>query len=203
MKKNLHILLIEDDPVDVFRLRHELRHGGLAFRSCRVQTREDFLKVLQSDPPDVILSDHGLPSFDGFTALDIVQKRYPRIPFIFVTAASDQAMMIEMFDGGAAGYVCKSRITELVPTLRQILAETGKRQQDAATPTGMNAPAAAVEMPAIATGVQPILICAGCKQVRGSQAVWMDMGTFFRENREATVSLSWCPACAAAALRHP
>ena len=43
-----------------------LRKGGIAFRSKRVETKDDFLRELKLQSPDLILSDHGLPQFDGF-----------------------------------------------------------------------------------------------------------------------------------------
>src|SRR5258708_17654287 len=34
-----------------------------------------------------ILSDHGLPAFDGFTALALAHQNAPDVPFIFVTGS--------------------------------------------------------------------------------------------------------------------
>ena len=67
MQKELRILVLEDVAADVVLLNRELRRSGLAFCSKRVETREAFLKELAENPPDIILSDHGLPSFDGFS----------------------------------------------------------------------------------------------------------------------------------------
>src|SRR6478736_9373946 len=80
VKKHVRILYVEDVPADVVMVNHALRQGGMAFRSKRVETKEDFLRELEQDPPDVILSDHGLPSFDGFTALAIARDKCPDVP---------------------------------------------------------------------------------------------------------------------------
>ena len=85
MGKELQILIIEDDPADAERLLRELKREGFAFQSRRIQTRDEFLGCLEAQPPDLILSDHGLPTFNGFAALEIVQEKCPDVPFVFVT----------------------------------------------------------------------------------------------------------------------
>jgi len=108
-------------------LNHALREGGLRFRSKRVETREDFQFELEHHRPDVILSDHGLPSFDGFTALAIAREKCPEIPFIFVTSALGEEMTISAFEGGATDYVLKKDLSKLVPVVQRALREAAER----------------------------------------------------------------------------
>jgi len=68
VKKQIHILFVEDVPVDVVIVHRELRTAELAFCSKRVETRKAFLHELEHDSPDLIRSDHCLPSMDGFAA---------------------------------------------------------------------------------------------------------------------------------------
>src|SRR5438552_3560372 len=105
VKKEIHILYIEDAPADVVLVNHELRKGGLAFRMRRVDAKESFLHELEHHTPDVILSDHGLPTFDGFTALAIAKDQCPAVPFIFVTGSLGEEMTIKAFESGATDYV--------------------------------------------------------------------------------------------------
>jgi len=62
MENELQILIVEDDPADAIRMTHELRKQGLKFRSVRIETRDDFMRALKEQPPDLVLSDHGLPA---------------------------------------------------------------------------------------------------------------------------------------------
>ena len=124
MEKQLKVLIVEDDPVDVLRLVHEFARHGIDCQSNRVQTKEEFLEAVRECPPDLILSDHGLPSFNGFVALNIAQEQCPQVPFIFVTGSNDQGMIVEMYESGAAGYVYKNRLSDLVPAVRQALNQT-------------------------------------------------------------------------------
>lgn len=127
MSKEIRILILEDVPADVVRINHELRRGGLSFRSKRVETKADFLRELQHNPPDIILSDHGLPSFDGFTALAIAKDQCPDVPFIFVTGSLGEQGAVETLKSGATDYVLKNRPADLVPAVQRALREAEER----------------------------------------------------------------------------
>ena len=121
MKKEIRILFVEDVPADVVMVNHELRKGGLAFRTKRVETKQSFVYELEHHPPDLILSDHGLPSFDGFTALAIARDKAPNVPFIFVTSSLGEQTAIETFESGATDYVLKKNLAKLVPAVQRAL----------------------------------------------------------------------------------
>ena len=127
MKKEIGILILEDIAADAVRINHELRRGGLSFSSTRVETRENFIAELEHHRPDVILSDHGLPSFDGFTALGIAREKCPETPFIFVTGSLGEEFAINTFKHGATDYVLKNRLSELVPAVERALRERDER----------------------------------------------------------------------------
>ena len=99
----------------------------MTFRSKRVDTEEAFLHELEHNRPDVILSDHGLPSFDGFMALTIAREKCPEIPFIFVTGKLGEQIAIETLRNGATDYVLKSNLTKLAPTIERALREVEGR----------------------------------------------------------------------------
>ena len=69
MEKQVRVLIIEDNPADALRVVRELERHGMAFESVLVETKADLLRAIGEQPPDVILSDHGLPSFSGFARL--------------------------------------------------------------------------------------------------------------------------------------
>src|SRR5687768_272304 len=113
MTKDLRILVLEDHEPDADLINDQLRRRGLRFTSKRVVTKEEFLAEMESEPPDVILSDHALPSFDGFAALEVVRRNSLDLPFIFVTGTVDANTPIKAFQKGASGYVLKSEIEKL------------------------------------------------------------------------------------------
>src|SRR5205814_269378 len=101
--------------------QEELRKGGLRFSFACVDTREEFLQELSRAEPDIILSDHGLAAFDGFTALRLAKKKCPDVPFVFVTGALGEEFAIRTFESGATDYVLKHRLSELTPTVQRAL----------------------------------------------------------------------------------
>src|SRR5207249_11986141 len=105
MQKDLNILNLEDDVDDAELIERELRKGGFPVNLKRVVTEEEFLLSLQEDRPDVILSDHGLPTFNGFEALAVARKECPDVPFISVTVLIGEVNAIDTFERGAVDHV--------------------------------------------------------------------------------------------------
>ncbi len=123
----LHILFLEDAPADVELVRWELEQSGMAFELRPVQTRQAFLRELQRHPPDVILSDRGLPQFNGFAALAVAREKRPETPFIFVTGSLGEDVAVQAFERGADDVVFKHRLAALVPTVRRVLGSAPDR----------------------------------------------------------------------------
>lgn len=200
MKEQLQILMVEDSTADALLIEYELRKAGVRFTCVRVENREEFLAELNRRPPDLILSDHGMPCFDGFTALELAQERCPRVPFIFVTGAGDQAMMVEMLESGATDYVFKNRLGELVQSIERALSS----RCDEVTPppeqgTDVRARRRASNAPPSKTGGFPdnVLLCSLCKQVRDTSGRWVPLDELIKARPKAAVVISVCPTCGA------
>ena len=113
--------MIEDEARDAELAEHTLRHGGFDFSFKRVDTENDFLREIDEFRPSVILSDHGLPAFDGFSALHQAQEKCPDVPFIFVTGSLGEEMAIKALKSGATDFVLKHHLTTLPPALHRAL----------------------------------------------------------------------------------
>ena len=74
MDKPLKVLIIEDSEDDALLIMRELKRGGYALLSERVETREAMLAALKKQAWDVIISDYNLPHFNAPEALKILQK---------------------------------------------------------------------------------------------------------------------------------
>jgi PAS domain S-box-containing protein len=127
--KEIQILVVEDMPADVVLINHELRKGGLAFKVKRVTTGDEFVRALRNGVPDLILSDHGLPEFDGFEALALARRHCPEVPFLFVTGSMGEEVAIESLKNGATDYVLKNRLETLVPAVLRALRLTEERRR--------------------------------------------------------------------------
>jgi signal transduction histidine kinase len=127
MKNEIHILLLEDSATDADLVRHALRRGGIGFSLEEVGHRAAFIRSLETSPPDLILSDLSLPSFDGYTALALARERCPDVPFIFVTGTLGEEVAIETLKKGATDYVLRHRLSRLVPSVHRALREAKER----------------------------------------------------------------------------
>ncbi len=129
MKKDIRILMLEDNVADAELVKFALRDGGLNFTIKRVDSKAQYVQEIEANPPDIILLDYALPDFDGFTALQMAQEKYPDIPFIFVTGTLGEEVVIEMLKSGATDYVLKTRLSRLVPAVQRAMRESGERAE--------------------------------------------------------------------------
>ena len=113
--------MIEDEARDAELAEHTLRQGGFDFSFKRVDTEDGFLREVDQFKPNVILSDHGLPAFDGFSALVLAQQKCPDVPFIFVTGSLGEEMAIKALKSGATDFVLKHHLSTLPPALHRAL----------------------------------------------------------------------------------
>src|SRR6185369_4784211 len=129
MKKEIHILMLEDSPADAELAKHTLRRGGVLFTYTRVDNEKEFVHQLELDPPDLILSDYALPGFDGYAALEIAKRIRPLTPFIFLTGTMGEEVAIETLKNGATDYVLKHRLARLLPAVHGALRAAQERAE--------------------------------------------------------------------------
>jgi len=129
MSQQLRILHLEDDPQDAELIEAHLAAEGYVCDILVVAGREEFAAALDSGGVDLILADFALPGFNGMAALELVRKKYPEIPFIFVSGRLGEEAAIESLKSGATDYVLKNRLSRLLPAVQRALAEAAERQE--------------------------------------------------------------------------
>ncbi len=193
----IRIVLVEDVPAEATAVEQALQRSGLAFQMQRVETRADFVRALTPQPPDVILSDHGLPSFDGFAALAVARAECPNVPFLFVTNALTQQMEIEKLAPGVADYVLKSQLHLLAPAIRHVLSGAGATAEEALRREKLEqieqGMIALMEEYERAGGYLPI--CSNCKKIRDQQDEWRSPEAFFSKYAGLKFTHGICPEC--------
>jgi len=121
--------MVEDEAGDARLAEQVLRKGGFDFAFKRVESESAFVKELKDFRPSVILSDHGLCAFDGFSALALAQEVCPEVPFIFVTGSLGEEMATKALKSGASDFILKHRMAALAPALHRALRESHSRLQ--------------------------------------------------------------------------
>jgi diguanylate cyclase (GGDEF)-like protein len=117
------VLHLEDNQLDAELIASLLEDAGLNCRIETVQSRYSFQELLHRQDWDLLLSDFGLPSFDGLSALAIAQDVRPTTPFIFVTGTMGEDNAVESLKQGATDYVLKGNLARLAPAVERALRE--------------------------------------------------------------------------------
>jgi len=125
----LRLLLLEDSPVDTELEVTMLEDAGFICDWQRVQTRQEFVALVESAEFDLILADYTLPAFDGLSALHLVRSQGLDVPFVLISGTIGEEIAIECLKAGATDYVLKDRLRRLVPVVQRALAERTERRQ--------------------------------------------------------------------------
>jgi DNA-binding NarL/FixJ family response regulator/anti-sigma regulatory factor (Ser/Thr protein kinase) len=81
------------------------------------------MAAIESEAPDVLLTDLIMPDMQGLELIKRVRTNHPEIAVILVTAFGSEEAAMSALRAGAANYIPKKHLTrDLVPTLRQVLA---------------------------------------------------------------------------------
>jgi PAS domain S-box-containing protein len=133
MNAKIKILHLEDCPEDAELVGFELDKGKMKFEKVVVDNKEDYIKMLDHFSPDIILSDHSLPSFDSFNALAILKEKRLDIPFILITSTMSEEYAVDIMKQGASDYILKDRLQRLPSAIiNSIRKHSLEREQQAA-----------------------------------------------------------------------
>jgi len=113
MEKHLKILMLEDSESDAGLIQRELKKQNINFTAKVVDTKMDFEDAINNFNPDLILSDHSMPSFNSIDALSIVKEKNVNVPFILVTGTVSEEFAVLCIREGAADYILKANLTRL------------------------------------------------------------------------------------------
>jgi two-component system cell cycle sensor histidine kinase/response regulator CckA len=113
----VRILLVEDVAEDATLIERELHRAGIAGVAMRVDSERAFRQALATFAPDIVLSDHSLPSFSASDALRIALLEAPETPVIVVTGSLDEETAAEYIKAGAADYIVKHHLERLGPAV--------------------------------------------------------------------------------------
>lgn len=122
------VLLVEDNADDALLVERELRAGGLAVRTRRVDSEATLREALAAERWDLILCDFDLPGFTGADALKIVREHDGDVPFIFVSGTMGEAYAVEAMRAGAHDYVLKQYLPRLLPAVERELRDARVRR---------------------------------------------------------------------------
>ena len=117
----MKVLVIEDDPgiVEVVSLCFQLRWSGTSLVSAANGTKG--LELVETESPDVVILDIGLPDIDGYQVLREI-RRFSDVPVLMLTVRGEDTNIAKGLELGADDYITKpfSHI-ELIARVQAVL----------------------------------------------------------------------------------
>ncbi len=117
----IRLVIVEDQATILVQQRRllegfdELQVVGTARDGARA------LQLIESERPDVVLLDLGLPDIDGIEVTRQIRVRWPEIEVLIFTIFDDEARVLEAVRAGASGYLLKGMTADrIVEALRDV-----------------------------------------------------------------------------------
>jgi len=122
----MNILLVEDHPMMADALSLSL---GKLERPAQVRRATDLQAACQlaaqGPDPDLVMLDLGLPGCSGIEALERFRERFPALPVVVVSGASNPSTINAALDLGAMGFIPKSAPSEVFLSAVRLVASGG------------------------------------------------------------------------------
>ncbi len=113
------ILLVEDDHDLASGLQRALQTDGFAVN--HVATGNAALAAIETETPEIVILDLGLPDISGLTVLKRLRVGHPELPVLILTARTSIDDKVAGLDSGADDYLAKPfEIEELLARLRAL-----------------------------------------------------------------------------------
>jgi DNA-binding NarL/FixJ family response regulator len=118
----IRVVIIEDQR-EVREGLAVLINGTPGFKCTgSYRSMEEALRVLVKEPPDVLLTDIGLPLMSGTEGIRILKARHPDLPILALTVYKDEEDIFEALCAGASGYLLKTTPpARLLECLREVV----------------------------------------------------------------------------------
>jgi signal transduction histidine kinase len=110
-EKPIKILLVEDNPGDVYLIQELLRTSGIQFSIERASLLVEAIKTASSKAFDVVLLDLGLADSFGLETLKSFNAINISAPVIVLTGLDDKEIALSTVKEGAQDYLIKSNLT--------------------------------------------------------------------------------------------
>lgn len=126
------ILVIDDDPSNL-RMANSILSGQGMRVSC-VKSGEAAVRFLRTNLPDLILLDIHMPEMDGFDTIAAIKDNTDAagIPVVFLTADDDMDTETRALQAGAADFIKKPFIPEVLLLRIRHMVELTRLQADLA-----------------------------------------------------------------------
>ncbi|HKW83125.1 MAG TPA: response regulator [Burkholderiaceae bacterium] len=131
------ILVVDDDRLVLATLTHGLSQAG--YRVVDADNGDDAILLAREHQPALALLDIRMQGKSGFDVAEYLRE-YHQIPFVFLSAFSDEATLARARSLGAAAQLTKPLdIAQILPVVDAVLTRSGEPDEGAGEGTGEGA----------------------------------------------------------------
>jgi two-component system, NtrC family, response regulator AtoC len=120
-EQRLHFLIVDDEQ-SIRRLCMTVGQG-LGFSCAEAETAETALELIETNPPDIVVTDLKLPSLSGAELLRKIKEQLPRAEVAIMTGHGSIESAVDAMRQGAYDYIEKPFRVERLRQLLQRMAE--------------------------------------------------------------------------------
>jgi two-component system nitrogen regulation response regulator GlnG len=122
MHRQAKVWIVDDDSSIRWVLERALSQAEIDNESF--EDADQLLLRIETEQPDVIISDIRMPGTDGLELLSLLSKKYPDLPVIITTAHSDLDSAVASYQSGAFEYLPKPfDIDEVIAVTKRAIAQ--------------------------------------------------------------------------------
>lgn len=118
------VLVVEDSATQRRLIKSLLEKAG--YRVNVAHDGREGLESVRAERPELIVTDLEMPEMNGLELVRAIKHEFSDLPVVLATAVGSLEIAAEALRMGAASYVPKSELADLVPTIQRILSLTGE-----------------------------------------------------------------------------
>ncbi len=105
MERARKILIVDDDQNMRIALFETMSRGG--YEASVAESGRMALEMVRRAPPDMVITDIGMPEMDGISLLGKIRQGWPHLPVLVITGHASIETAVAAMKGGACDYLVK------------------------------------------------------------------------------------------------
>ena len=184
--KGMKILLVEDDPGDVYYFKEIVSDESDVDEMLKTAgTLDEAVNLLKGEHFDLVILDLGLPDSLGLQTFRNLHDKFPDIPVLVLSGLDDEDLALAAVSEGAQDYLAKGvweqrliiRSMRYAVERQRLLLELKHAYEQIKTLSGI------------------IPICSHCKNIRNDAGYWQAVEKYVTQHSGARFSHGICPDC--------
>lgn len=122
MKKPVELIIVDDHKMFRDGLKHILDYLDNIKVVAEAADGKEFLELLNTYKPDLVLIDISMPEMDGIKATEAALSKYPNLKIIALSMFGDEEYYNKMIQAGVKGFILKdSGSNELEKAIYEVI----------------------------------------------------------------------------------